>query len=218
VTEALTTGRYPGYDVLSKRDTPSWNDKTREVIDARLSVQSRPRFLSAEEWRTLEALCERVMPQPQGRPRVPLAAYVDRGLLAGKTKGYRFADMPQPPEAWRRGLAALDEVAMREQARPFAQLTQIDQDAMLRQMAEGSLQAASLQGMPSNTFWSSHVIHDVVGAYYAHPEAWNEIGWPGPASPRGYVRLGLNRRDAWEPEETAQGDAAQTMRTNQRVR
>ena len=24
--------RYPGYDVLNKRDTVSWNDKTREVL------------------------------------------------------------------------------------------------------------------------------------------------------------------------------------------
>ena len=131
MTERLTTGRYPGYDVMSKRKTPSWNDKTREVIDARLAVEARPAFLSADEWQTLVALCDRVMPQPEGRPRVPLAAYVDRQLLAGKTKGYRFADMPQPAEAWKRALAALDEVARREQGRPFAQLTQGDQDAML---------------------------------------------------------------------------------------
>ena len=27
---------YPGYDVLSKRNTPSWNEQTRAVIDQRL--------------------------------------------------------------------------------------------------------------------------------------------------------------------------------------
>jgi len=183
MTERLTTGRYPGYDVTAKRNSPSWNDKTREVIDARLGIEERPAFLSSHEWQTLVALCDRVMPQPEGRPRVPLAAYVDRLLLSRKTKGYRFADMPQPAEAWKRGLSALDEVAGREQGRPFAQLTQGDQDGMLRRMAEGSFQAAALEGMPAATFWTSHVIHDVVGAYYAHPEAWNEIGWAGPASP-----------------------------------
>jgi hypothetical protein len=72
--------------------------------------------------------------------------------------------------------------------------------------------------MPAETFWTSHVIHDVVGAYYAHPEAWNEIGWAGPASPRGYVRLGLNRRDAWEPEEAAPGKDSLAARENERVR
>ena len=217
MTKPLTSGRYPGYDVLSKRDTASWNDKTRDVIDARLSVQPRPVFFSAAEWRTLEALCARVMPQPAARPPVPLAAYVDQQLLVAKTKGYRFAGMPQPPEAWRRGLAALDEVAMREQGRPFAQLTQGDQDSLLRQMAQGSLRAASLRGMPCQTFWTSHVIHDVLGAYYAHPAAWSEMGWGGPASPRGYVRLGLNRRDAWEPEEAASGDDVEAIRNNQHV-
>ena len=218
MTEHLTTGRYPGYDVTSKRNTQSWNDKTREVIDARLSVEGRPAFLSSDEWQTLVALCDRVMPQPEGRLRVALAAYVDRQLLAGKTKGYRFADMPQPAEAWKRALAALDEVAGKEQGRPFAHLTQDDQDTILRRMSDGSFQAVALNGMPAQTFWTSHVIHDVVGAYYAHPEAWNEIGWAGPASPRGYVRTGLDRRDPWEPVEAAPGREDKARRENKRVR
>jgi hypothetical protein len=217
MSERVSSGRYPGYDVLSKRDTPSWNDKTREVIDARLAVDARPVFFSDDEWRTLQAVCDRVMPQPEGRPRVPLAAYVDRQLSAGRTKGYRFADMPQPAEAWKRGLAALDEAARREQERPFAQLTQADQEAMLRRMADGTLQAEALHGMPAKTFWTSHVIHDVCGAYYAHPEAWSEIGWAGPASPRGYVRLGLDRRDHWEPEEAQRDDEDSVSRKNKHV-
>ena len=105
--------------------------------------------------------------------------------------------------AWKRALAALDEVSVRTHGRPFAILTEQDQDAMLGQMAEGSFEADAMRGMPSKTFWTSHVIHDVVGAYYAHPTAWSEIGFGGPASPRGYVRLGLDRRDPWEPEEAA---------------
>lgn len=218
MTERITSGRYPGYDVMSKRDSQSWNDKTREIIDARLAAELRPIFFSADEWKTLVALCDRVMPQPQDRPRAPLAAYVDRQLLQGKMKGYRFADMPQPGEAWMRALAALDEVAQHRHSRRFALLTELDQDAMLAQMAEGSFEAEALRGMPSKTFWTSHVIHDVVGAYYAHPSAWSEIGWGGPASPRGYVRLGLDRRDAWEPEEAAPGREARAARENERVR
>ncbi len=218
MTDRLTRGRYPGYDVMAKRDGPSWNPKTRETIDARLSVESRPTFFSAEEWTTLEALCDRVMPQPEGRQRVPLAAYVDRRLSQGKTKGYRFADMPEPGAAWKRSLAALDEAALRDHGRRFALLPHQDQDALLAQMADGSLDAQALQGMPSKTFWTLHAIHDVAGAYYAHPQAWSEIGFGGPASPRGYVRLGLDRRDPWEPTETAVGAEEKTARENGRVR
>lgn len=218
MTEHVGGGRYPGYDVMSKRDGQSWNDKTREVIDARLATEPRPEFFSADEWKTLYALCDRVMPQPQGRARAPLGAYVDRQLLKGKTKGYRLAGMPQPGEAWKRALAALDEVAQRSHGRTFALLTESDQDAMLARMAAGSFEAEAMRGMPSKTFWTSHVIHDVVGAYYAHPSAWSEIGWGGPASPRGYVRLGLDRHDAWEPEEATPGREERAARENKRVR
>src|SRR5437879_3651572 len=68
--------RYPGYDVLRKRDTPSWNDITRRVIEARLNVPREPRFFDAAEWRTLEAVCDQIMPQPAHREKIPLPAYV----------------------------------------------------------------------------------------------------------------------------------------------
>ena len=213
----VTSGRYPGYDVLAKRDTPSWNDATRAVIDARLAIESRPAFFDAAEWQTLEAVCGRVMPQPAERPRVPIAALVDRQMLQGKLKGYRLADMPQPGEAWKRALAALEEVALRDRGRPFTQLTAADQDAILRQMQEGGLNAEALRGMPAKTFWASHVNHDLIASYYAHPTAWNEMGWGGPASPRGYVRLDLDRRDPWEPEEAVAGKEAKAERENKRV-
>jgi hypothetical protein len=47
----------------------------------------------------------------------------------------------------------------------------------------------------------SVLLRDIVEIYYAHPSAWSEIGFGGPASPRGYLRLGTNRRDSWEAEE-----------------
>ena len=40
----VTDERFPGYDVLAKRDTPSWNEQTRRAIDARLAIPHEPRF------------------------------------------------------------------------------------------------------------------------------------------------------------------------------
>ena len=65
----------------------------------------------------------------------------------------------------------------------------------------GEASVPEWQGMPPALFFSVRVLHDVFGAYYSHPTAWNEIGYGGPASPRGYLRLGINRRDSWEAEE-----------------
>ena len=66
--------RYPGYDVLAKRHTPSWNEQTRRVIDQRLAMPREPRFFSrarmAALWRrSATASCR--SPGPGRRFRSP---------------------------------------------------------------------------------------------------------------------------------------------------
>jgi hypothetical protein len=56
--------------------------------------------------------------------------------------------------------------------------------------------------MPCKLFFNERAVHDIAGAYYAHPTAWNEIGFGGPASPRGYVRMGFDKRDPWDAVES----------------
>jgi len=212
------TDRYPGYDVLAKRDGPSWNAKTREVIDRRLNIPREPRFFTEHEWRTLAAVCDRIIPQPPGRDPVPLPAYVDDKMFSGYHDGYRYPGMPEQSEAWRRGLAALDEVANHDHGHDFAALDAATQDAILRAFDKGEAQASALGDMPATGFFHHRIIQDVVSAYYAHPTSWNEIGFGGPASPRGYVRLALGRRDPWEAAEAHPGTEAKARRENERVR
>jgi hypothetical protein len=50
-------------------------------------------------------------------------------------------------------------------------------------------------------FFRKVLLREIVEIYYAHPAAWSEIGFGGPASPRGYLRLGANRHDSWEADE-----------------
>ncbi len=45
------------------------------------------------------------------------------------------------------------------------------------------------------------LVTDVVAVYYAHPWAWDEIGFGGPAYPRGYMRLEEGEPEPWEVEE-----------------
>src|SRR5262249_30894879 len=72
--------RYPGYDVLNKRNSPSWNDQTRRAIDERLAIDpDEHQFFADMEWPTIRAVCERIVPQTVARPRpVPLAAMIDK--------------------------------------------------------------------------------------------------------------------------------------------
>ncbi len=211
------TDRYPGYDVLTKRWTKSWNEVTRQVIDRRLAVSREPRFFSATEWQTLNAVCDRILPQPKDRPPVPLAAYVDQKMADGMLDGYRYVQLPPQGEAWQRGLAALDAAAQEAHGSPFHTLPVEQQDGLLRRMQKGDLIGGAWDGMPCKLFFEHRVIPDITHAYYAHPVAWNEIGFGGPASPRGYVRMGLDRRDPWEAVEATSGESANARRKNLRV-
>ncbi|MGP0172616.1 gluconate 2-dehydrogenase subunit 3 family protein [Pseudomonas sp. NCHU5208] len=212
------SARYPDYDVQRKRQGPSWNEPTRQVIDARLMVPREPRFFEAAEWRTLEAICARIVPQPANRPPVPLAALIDGKAGSGHGDGYRDARMPPLAQAWRLGLAAVDAEALTLHQRPFAELEASEQDALLAAMQRGELHHPAWNGMPAKLFFSNRLVHDVTTLYYSHPQSWNDIGFGGPASPRGYVRLASDRRDAWEPAEAHPGQERRARELNRDVR
>jgi hypothetical protein len=209
---------YPGYDVLAKREGPSWNQATRKAIDRRLAIGMAPRYFDPLEWVTLCALCARIMPQPADRPPVPLPAYVDAKIADNRLDGFRYAQLPAQGEAWRRGLAALDVEAASRRGAPFHRLSDADQDDLLARMQRGELRCEAWEGMPSELFFLHRVLPDVVHPYYGHPAAWNEIGFGGPASPRGYVRLASDRRDPWEAASAEDVGEKRARRHNTHVR
>jgi len=138
-------------------------------------------------------------------------------MVEDAREGYRNAQLPKLREAWRIGLAAIDAEARSAHARSFHELSAAQQDDLIAAMQKGELRGAEWRGMPSQLFFVSRAAPDIVKAYYAHPTAWNEIGWGGPASPRGYVRMQANRRDPWEAAEAKPGQEAEAYRENQRV-
>jgi hypothetical protein len=210
-------GRFPGYDVLSKRLTPSWNAKTREVVDHRLSLGGEPKFFTADEFRTVRAVAARIVPQPATRPPIPVAALVDDKLHRCRQDGYRRAGMPREDAAWRLGLSALDAEAIAAFGKRFHQIPDAQQDALLARMQNGELKEPVWGTMRPDVFFVTRLAHDIVYAYYAHPTAWSEIGWGGPASPRGYVRMDYDERDPWEAAEARNGDTETATRKNRRV-
>ncbi len=203
--------------MLAKRRSPSWNEKTREVIDRRLAVSRQPKFFTEAEFRTLEAVAARIVPQPATRPPIPVAALIDDKLCRGHSDGYRQARMPRDGEAWQRGLKALDAEADAAFRAAFHNLGGREQDELLAQMEKGELSNAAWAGMPAKVFFKTRLARDIVRAYYAHPTAWSEIGWGGPASPRGYVRMDFDRRDPWEAAEVHDGDVETARRKNRNV-
>jgi len=126
--------------------------------------------------------------------------------------------MPREGEAWRLGLQALDAEAKAAHGARFHTLAEAAQQSLLQQMERGELRGPEWGSMRSEDFFKRRMGRDVVLAYYAHPTAWSEIGWGGPASPRGYVRLDFDERDPWEAAEASGADDVTARQVNRHVR
>jgi len=199
------TDPFPHYDVLDKHDTPSWNDKSREVIDRRLSLREENAAFDATQMATLRRLVPRIAPQPERRPPANTVAILIRKIAANSGDGFRPPDLPQVRECWQRGLDAIQAEAMVRHDRAFAELDDDAADSLLRLIERGDAAADAWVGVPPQQFWKWRVLPDVLSAHWAHPSLWSAIGFGGPASPRGYVRLNANRRDGWEAKEEPRG-------------
>ena len=104
--------RYPGYDVLKKRNSPSWNEQTRRVIDrAPCRRPQRAPLFHDEEWPALRALRSHRTADGARSPARRSQPWSTRSCSTTRSDGYRYAALPPMREAWRRGLAALDAEA-----------------------------------------------------------------------------------------------------------
>jgi hypothetical protein len=192
-------GRYPDFDVLDPSIVDTWDEPTRRVVLGRLHPPDQLRFFRPHEVRTANAFCDVVVDQ-DAEPRVPVLAMLDRKYAEGKLDGFRFADLPDDRETWHLVLEGLDQVARRRYGSPgFADLDRDAQRAICQQMKEGVLRGGPWDRLNVKRAWSV-VMRGVLSEFYSHPWAWNEIGFGGPAYPRGFIRFGqLSTREPFEP-------------------
>ena len=151
----------------------------------------------------LEAVADRLAPTPEHGMQPPIAPWIDAELFENRDEGYRQEPMPFAQEAWRTGLRLLAEEALAQYGRAFADQDEATQVAFLTRLQAGQVDAARWTGFDAKSFFGM-MLKTVAGVYYAYPQAWSEMGFGGPASPRGYVRIGLNEHDPWEAREAGQ--------------
>ena len=204
-------GRYPDFDVFDALDT--WDEATKRVVLARLEPAGPLRFFTAEEEPTLRALCDTILAQDR-EPRVPVAEMVDTKLADGRLDGYQYADMPDDRDTWRLVLRGLGHTATQGYQTGFADATEAQREAIVSQFAQGRLVGGAWDELTVTRAWSV-VMRAALAAFYSHPWAWNEIGFGGPAYPRGFMRLGgpgdVGVREPFEKPGATDEDAVQLV-------
>ena len=195
-------GYYPDFHTLDQR--AFWDDATRQVVLERLQPPPAPQFFTRQEAHLMAAVCDRLLPQDDRDEahRIPIVSVIDRRLAEGRIEGYRYAGMPPDADAHRHGLRGIEAIAISLFAAPFLELTALQQDQILLSLHDGRPAAGVdiWRQLPVDRYWLL-LIKDVVSAYYAHPYAWDEIGFGGPAYPRGYMRLERGEPEPWESNE-----------------
>lgn len=194
------TPRFPGFDVLAQAE--HWDDVTRAVVTTRVHALPAVRFFTPAEEAAAKALLDRLVGQDDesGQQEVELVRIVDGRLAERQTDGWHYDTLPQDTQAWRDTLAALDDDARVTHGRAFAECDLEQQRALL-----GAIQAsedADWHGMPPSAVWSLWTRYAAT-AFYSHPAAWNEIGFSGPAYPRGYKNLGVDKLEPYEVHDAA---------------
>ncbi|MEX6505918.1 gluconate 2-dehydrogenase subunit 3 family protein [Jiella sp. M17.18] len=194
---------YPDYDVLGKWDSPSYNDATRRVVADRLHNVPERRFFDDETFALLRAVIDAILPQQDRteRDRIKVEAWIDEMLYTNKSDGTHYAGTPSRREVWTRGLAGIEHETQRRHGKGFRELSFQEQHALLKCLDEGEADPDAWHGIDAKSFFRGHLLKESVKIYYAHPYAWDEMGFGGPAAPRGYLRLGPDDRDPWEARE-----------------
>lgn len=204
-------GRYPGFDVLAEVD--AWDDVTAGMVLERLSHPTGLAFFTPREVAVAAPLLDLLLAQ-DGEPRVPVLEMVDQRLGLAETDGWHYDTMPEDGESWRASMAALDEDARARFGAGFAELDRGRQAVLVQAVQDAD---GAWHGFEPWQIWSLWTRY-ACSAFYSHPWAWNEIGFPGPAYPRGYNALGVDARDRWEMDDSVDVDPVEVGRRLEEAR
>ncbi|MFZ0743517.1 MAG: gluconate 2-dehydrogenase subunit 3 family protein [Terracidiphilus sp.] len=196
-------GYYPDFSTLRQRK--SWDAATHHLVSERVERIPQVRFFSVEEAELLESIIDRLLPQDDRTENrtIPILPVIDERLFKNALSGFRYEDMPPDREAYRLGIRAVDEMAQKRFGVRFVRLTVERQELLLESLHDGKPEPEHevWEQVPIHRFWAL-LVEDCVTAYYSHPWAWDEIGFGGPAYPRGYMRLENGLPEPWETDET----------------
>lgn len=195
-------GYYPGFSTLRQKNY--WDETTRKLVLKRLDSPEPLRFFTPAEALTMQAVVDRILPQEDriDAYRIPVLPGVDKRLAANRIEGYRFEDMPSDQQAYRIAAQAFEQMAQEVHQQAFHELRVIQQEELLQSVHNGEPKGAADLWAQMNVkrFWPM-LVGDCSSVYYAHPFAWDEIGFGGPAYPRGYMRLENGEPEPWERDE-----------------
>ena len=197
---------YPDYNVFAGED--HWDDHTREIVRKRLEPTGSTQKLTGEQVEILRAAAALLLDDGRSSLLDYVIKHFDHKLQSDIGESQRKVGVPPFSVLLKQGLFALNELARNENGAAFTALTPEQQTSLLVALENNTVTLTGEDGqpVPPKDFFQN-VLSEVVSAHYSHPQIWSEIGYGGPAYPRGYVRLEVGLTDPWEARKS--GEAAE---------
>lgn len=197
------SGRFPGFDVLNQ--SSRWDPVTTGVVLGRVGMAPDIRFFTPAEEGIATVLCNALLAQDEAGPgfRVPIVNLIDARLAEQQTDGWRYHDMPADGQAWRDTLAGLDADAAERFGSSFVACSTGQQASLIQAVQD--LGAGMWHDVSAKHIWGLWTRYACT-AFYSHPAAWNEIGFSGPAYPRGYKNAGVDKLEPYEVRDARPSD------------
>ena len=176
----------------------------RRRVEAEQTGAGRTEALTSGEMATLRCLLARIVPQ-DGCDAIDLSERMMARLSQPLGDGWRFAALPGDLQAMQAGLETIERLALEHHGLTFRGLSADRQDEVLHLIAKecGTPGVFSAQ---QATLWFEDVRAGAAQLYISHPDTLARIGYSGIAyggdgeDLPGFSLIGLNEREAWEPE------------------
>lgn len=201
----MSRSHYPGFDVMSQVD--AWDPHTQSVVTERQKDPPRPKFLTANEAELLRTIAGHLLYENRDEALSFVVSHFDHRLNSKVGESQRKPQVPPEDDLVRWGLAAFDAVAAHQYGHSFLQCDTQQQFELISQLQRGKWQ---LEALPKHALLPQKALFKklldlAVEAHASHPTVWSEIGYAGPAYPRGYYRLERGLTDPWEPRRNGNG-------------
>lgn len=183
--------RYGSFDVMKEKE--HWDEHTRSIVEKRISPSVE---FSDEQDKILYDVCSILL--DDSRPAILqfVVSHFKSKFNSGIGEAQRKRDVPKEAVLIYEGLRDLETYCIQHHNQAFQALDEATKKDVIKKLADGHLPLK--MGVTNGQAFLKKLLPEAVAAFYSHPDVWSEIGYAGPAYPRGYVRTELGLTDPWE--------------------
>jgi hypothetical protein len=190
------SSHYPSYDVWEQH--AEWDEHTRKIVGKRRTPEVAHLFFNHQQALLVQTAAAVLIDDQRLEVLAYIAQQLDETVHSPIGEDQRIVGIPEKQELYRLGLDGMEEVSQQLFHTPFAALKKEQQAQVLSTIERGEGKERGAWTKQTQKAFFKKLLYDTVSAYYSHPLIWSEIGYGGPAYPRGYVRVEKGLVDPWE--------------------